>query len=212
MRTTAPNVITELLERRLVYKLESACILRQKVTEPEDYPILDSVCKDYLYMRDTGVFIDDVAVARMTQDGAVFTGMEAEFTLPVSQGPHHFTELSFSGDFVRARLDSNGNVPRIPPFRYGAEVAHTHLDWRYKLRVTQVGKQSDVAANETATKGYTMLNASVDYHANVLGSDLTLFGKANNLLDKEVRNHASVLKDVAPEAGRNIVLGLRLEF
>ena len=168
--------------------------------------------KDYLYMRDTGVFIDDVAVARMTQDGAVFTGMEAEFTLPVSQGPHHFTELSFSGDFVRARLDSNGNVPRIPPFRYGAEVAHTHLDWRYKLRVTQVGKQSDVAVNETATKGYTMLNASVDYHANVLGSDLTLFGKANNLLDKEVRNHASVLKDVAPEAGRNIVLGLRLEF
>ncbi|MDP4640757.1 MAG: TonB-dependent receptor, partial [Pseudomonadales bacterium] len=168
--------------------------------------------KDYLYMRDTGVFIDDVAVARMTQDGAVFSGIEAEFTFPVSQGPHYFTELSFSGDFVRARLDSNGNVPRIPPFRYGAEVAHTHLDWRYKLRVTQVGKQSDVAVNETATKGYTMLNASVDYHANVLGSDLTLFGKANNLLDKEVRNHASVLKDVAPEAGRNIVLGLRLEF
>ena len=51
MRTTAPNVIAELLERRLVYKLESACNLHQKVTEPEDYPILDSVCKDYLYMR-----------------------------------------------------------------------------------------------------------------------------------------------------------------
>ena len=168
--------------------------------------------KDYLYMRDTGVLIDDVAVARMTQDGAVFSGVEAEFTFPLSQSAQHFTELSLYGDFVRARLDSSGNVPRIPPLRYGAEVVHSHSDWRYKLRVTQVGKQSDVAVNETSTKGHTMVNASIDYHTNVLGSDLTLFGKANNLLDKEVRNHASVLKDVAPEAGRNLVLGLRFAF
>lgn len=168
--------------------------------------------KDYLYMRDTGIFFEDVPIARMTQDDAVFTGVEAEFTFPVSQGARHFTELSLFGDYVRARLDSNGNVPRIPPMRYGAEIVHTHSDWQYKLRLTQAAKQSDAARNETATKGYTMVNASVDYHTNLLGSELTLFGKANNLLDEEVRNHASILKDVAPEAGRNLVLGLRFEF
>jgi iron complex outermembrane receptor protein len=80
------------------------------------------------------------------------------------------------------------------------------------LRVTQVAKQEDAALNERPTNGYTMVNASVDYHANLLGNELTLFGKANNLLDEEVRNHASLLKDVAPEAGRNVVLGLRFEF
>jgi iron complex outermembrane receptor protein len=168
--------------------------------------------KDYLYMRDTGVYVDDVQIARMTHDDAVFTGVEAEFSLPISEGQRHFTELSVFGDYVRARLDANGNAPRIPPMRYGAEVVHTHSDWQYKLRVTQVAKQEGTALNERPTNGYTMVNASVDYHANLLGNELTLFGKANNLLDEEVRNHASLLKDVAPEAGRNVVLGLRFEF
>lgn len=168
--------------------------------------------KDYLYMRDTGVYIDDVQIARMTQDDAVFSGVEVEFSMPVSEGDRHLTQLSLFGDYVRARLDVNGDVPRIPPMRFGAEVAHTHSDWQYKLRVSRVTKQTDVALNERPTNGYTLVNASVDYHAHLLGSELTLFGKANNLLDAEVRNHASVLKDVAPEAGRNLVLGLRFEF
>lgn len=167
---------------------------------------------DYLYMRDTGVYIDGVQVARMTQDDALFTGVEAEFSLPISQGAVHLTELSVFGDYVRARFDSNGNVPRIPPLRYGAQLAHSHADWQYKLRVTRVAKQSDAALNERSTNGYTLVNATVDYHAKLLGNELTLFGKANNLLDEEVRNHASILKDVAPEAGRNLVVGLRYEF
>jgi iron complex outermembrane receptor protein len=41
---------------------------------------------------------------------------------------------------------------------------------------------------------------------------MTVFAQGSNLLDEEIRNHVSVLKDVAPEAGRNLVLGLRLEF
>lgn len=167
---------------------------------------------DYLYMRDTGVYVGGMQIARMTQDDAVFTGIEAEFSLPISEGEVHLTELSLFGDSVRARLDTNGNVPRIPALRYGAQLTHTHSDWQYKLRLTRVANQSDVALNESSTNGYTLMNASVDYHANLLGNELTLFGKANNLLDEEVRNHASVLKDVAPEAGRNLVLGLRFEF
>ncbi len=167
---------------------------------------------DYLYMRDTGVYVDGVQIARMTQDDALFTGVEAELSMPISEGERHTTELSVFGDYVRARLESNGNVPRIPPLRYGAQLTHSHLDWQYKLRVTRNAKQSDVALNEGPTNGYTMVNASVDYHANLIGKELTLFGKANNLLDEEVRNNASVLKDVAPEAGRNLVLGVRFEF
>lgn len=167
---------------------------------------------DYLYMRDTGVYVDGVQIARMTQDDALFTGVEAELSMPISQGERHFTDLSVFGDYVRARLDSNGNVPRIPALRYGAQLAHSHSDWQYKLRVTRVAKQSDAALNERSTNGYTLVNATVDYHAKLLGNELTLFGKANNLLDEEVRNHASILKDVAPEAGRNLVVGLRYEF
>lgn len=168
--------------------------------------------KDYLYMRDSGVYVDDVQVARMTQDDAVFKGVEVEMSMPVSRSDRHLTELSLFGDYVRATLDKGGNVPRIPPLRVGAEVSHSHANWQYKLRLTQVSAQKDVALNETDTKGYTLLNVSVDYHALMGERELTVFGKANNLLDESIRNHTSMLKDVAPEAGRSLVLGVRFEF
>jgi iron complex outermembrane receptor protein len=132
--------------------------------------------------------------------------------MPVSQSDQHFTELSVFGDYVRASLDDNGNVPRIPPLRYGAQISHTHSNWLYKLRVTQVAEQSKVATNELASDAYTQVNASVDYHPNWRGGEFTLFAKANNLLDETIRNHASILKDVAPEAGRSLLIGLRFEF
>ena len=177
-----------------------------------DINIFYNDIKDYLYMRDTGVYIDDVQIARMTQDDAVFKGIEAEFSMPISQSDHHFTELSVFSDYVRASLDNNGNVPRIPPLRYGAQITHSHSNWLYKLRVTQVDEQSKVAVNEMPSDAYTQVNASVDYHADWQGGEFTLFAKANNLLDESIRNHASILKDVAPEAGRSLIVGLRFEF
>lgn len=51
MRETAPTVVAELLQRRMIYSLESAYVLQTEIMEPEDYPILDSACKDYLNLR-----------------------------------------------------------------------------------------------------------------------------------------------------------------
>jgi iron complex outermembrane receptor protein len=167
---------------------------------------------DYLYLRDSGALVDDVEVAYVTQDDAVFRGVEAEVSFPLFSYDEAATQMTLFGDYVRARLDGDGDVPRIPAMRVGAEVTHTHNDWLYKLRATRVAKQTDVALNESETDGYTLLSASVDYHATVFGQEMTVFAQGSNLLDEEIRNHVSVLKDVAPEAGRNLVLGLRLEF
>ena len=168
--------------------------------------------KDYLYMRDTGVYVDEVQIARMSQEDAVFRGVEVEMSMPVSRNDRQMTQLSLFGDYVRATLDSNGNVPRIPALRVGAEVSHAHSNWQYKLRATRVSAQKKTALNETSSGAYTLLNASVDYHVSSGEQALTIFGKATNLLDEKIRNHTSVLKDVAPEAGRALVLGMRFEF
>ncbi len=167
---------------------------------------------DYLYLRDSGALVDDVEVAYVTQDDAVFHGVEAEVSFPLFSYDEATTQMTVFGDYVRARLDGDGDVPRIPAMRVGAEISHTHNDWLYKLRATRVAKQTKVAMNESETDGYTLLSASVDYHATVFGEEMTVFAQGSNLLDEEIRNHVSVLKDVAPEAGRNLVLGLRLEF
>lgn len=167
---------------------------------------------DYLYMRDTGVLEDDIEIAQLTQEDAVFRGIEAEVSLPLSRSDLQQTRLSLFGDFVRADFERGGNVPRIPALRYGAEISHAHEEWQYKLRATRVAKQSDVALNETETDGYVLVNISVDYHAPLFGQEATMFGKISNLLDERVRNHTSLLKDVAPEAGRSVEFGLRFEF
>ncbi len=167
---------------------------------------------DYLYMRDTGEFEDDIALARLTQEDAVFRGIEAEVSLPLSRSNLQQTRLTVFGDYVRADFERGGNVPRIPALRYGAEISHAHEEWQYKLRATRVAKQSQVAVSESETDGYVLVNVSVDYHVPLLGQEATMFGKISNLLDERVRNHTSILKDVAPEAGRSVEVGLRFEF
>ena len=42
--------------------------------------------------------------------------------------------------------------------------------------------------------------------------NLEAFKRANNLLDEEIREHASFLKDIAPMGGRSLMIGLRGEF
>jgi iron complex outermembrane receptor protein len=39
-----------------------------------------------------------------------------------------------------------------------------------------------------------------------------LFAKANNLLNQEIREHTSFLKDIAPAGERSILVGLRADF
>jgi iron complex outermembrane receptor protein len=52
-----------------------------------------------------------------------------------------------------------------------------------------------------------------DYHIDVgETASLFLFAKGNNLLDERIRNHVSLVKDIAPAPGRGAEVGLRLEF
>ena len=61
------------------------------------------------------------------------------------------------------------------------------------------------------TDAYTNVSMMATYK---LPTQLNLeaFTRANNLLDEEIREHASFLKDIAPMGGRSIMFGLRGEF
>ena len=39
-----------------------------------------------------------------------------------------------------------------------------------------------------------------------------LFAKAKNLLNQEIREHTSFLKDISPAGERSVLLGLRADF
>jgi iron complex outermembrane receptor protein len=80
-----------------------------------------------------------------------------------------------------------------------------------RLDVLRAFKQDRTNNNELATDGYTNLSALATYKLPTK-LNLELFAKANNLLDQEIREHASFLKDIAPQAGRSLLLGLRADF
>jgi iron complex outermembrane receptor protein len=42
--------------------------------------------------------------------------------------------------------------------------------------------------------------------------ETVVFLKGGNLLDREIRNSSSLLRDIAPEPGRNIEVGIRARF
>jgi len=168
---------------------------------------------DFIYLFDTNSFVNDVEISRYRQEKAKFKGVELQLSLPLYRTGAHHSNLTLFSDYVDARFKNSVNMPRIPPWRYGFEWAHAHVDWSLKLRWSQAGAQSNYAPNETRTSDYQLLSLYGDYRKSLSSSvSLLVFAKGHNLLNESIRYHTSLLKDVAPAPGRGVEVGLRLEF
>ena len=104
-------------------------------------------------------------------------------------------------------------MPRIPPQRLGLGADWDHRSWAGNLIWIRAGDHSDTAEYETPTPGYDMLNAEISYRFGFdSGAGMELYLKGQNLLNEDIRNSTSFLKDQAPQIGKNFVLGVRLSF
>jgi iron complex outermembrane receptor protein len=174
---------------------------------------------DYVYLAFTGANQDDVLIANYEGRDAEFYGLEATIDFPLAATDDFVVEGRVIADLVRGRFDTgvgadlNRNVPRISPARIGVELDWVSTNWTAGMRMTRVFQQGDNADYELQTPGYTSVSAYADYHWNYSrGDELTLFVKADNVLDAKIRNHVSFLKSVAPEPGRAFRLGVRYEY
>lgn len=147
----------------------------------------------------------------MAQTNATFYGAEAEITFTLK--PDHL-DLRLFTDYVRAKLDqNNGNVPRTTPQRFGLELTYQMGPWAANLTTIHVLRQNKLAALETSTASYTLLNLEASYRIKKTKSNgIRLFVQGKNLLDEEIRTHTSFLKNFAPLPGRALVAGIRGDF
>ena len=101
----------------------------------------------------------------------------------------------------------------MPPLRIklGANYYHDQL-FRFRLEAQHVFEQDKTAEYETATDGYTMLNAYVSKDIDYKGQSVELFLRGTNLLGEKARNHVSFIKDVAPLPGASAMAGIRVRF
>ena len=164
--------------------------------------------KDFIYAKNLNEIIDNLDAYVYTQAKATFKGFETELKIPFAQ----FWNLRLFTDQVRATLDEGGDLPRITPERIGASLDVEFNQWSANLSATHSAKQNHPGDNEAATDSYNRIDARVDYTFKYGGTDYTLFLKANNVTNEEIRNASSYLRDIAPEAGRNIQIGARVNF
>ena len=162
---------------------------------------------DYIYAQTLDRY-KDFRLVQYTQDKARFYGAEAEANYQISS----IYKLGVFGDYVRGKID-NENAPRVPAGRLGTKVNADFGDgFSGSAEYYHVFQQDKIAAYETDTQSYNMLNLGVAYsgqYSNV--GDYRVFLNANNLLDDQVYQHASFLSTI-PQVGRNFTVGVNFSF
>lgn len=156
---------------------------------------------------------DDVRLlVAQVQDDAEFMGFELEGVVHALEGDSGSLDIRLWADYVEGKRTDNVNLPRITPWRFGAGMTYFQDPWYATLSYTRVNKQNDIALFETPTAGYDLLNLYASYRLSQVGNNVTLFARASNLLDEEIRRHTSFVKELAPLPGRSGIVGVRLSF
>ena len=147
-------------------------------------------------------------IAQFSAVRAVFKGLEAEGKVNIVDN----LDLTVRGDYVLAKDESNHDyLPRIAPLRLGAGLRYQLGNFSARVDALHAFNQSHTAEAELKTDGYTDVSALVAYKLPIK-FNVELFAKANNLLNDEIRAHASFLKDIAPAGERSLLIGARADF
>ena len=192
---------------------------------------------DFIYLSATGVEEEGLPVRLWTQSDATFRGAEAEAKIRLADGMSGAWDLRLFGDYIRAELDGSGsrtvafevphgdhthpydvqilqggNLPRIAPMRFGADLAWSLDGWRAALGAVRYSRQDDVAQGEASSPGYTLVDAHLGYRWDNPQASWEVFLDGRNLTNEDARPHTSLLRDYSPLPGRGIGFGIRAYF
>lgn len=165
---------------------------------------------NFIFETATGAVQGGLPVFQTSQANARHYGFEVEASAKLATIGKFAINLDGVADATRARLASGAPLPRIPALRLlgGLEALSDTVNGR--VEVEWVDSQNRIAAFETTTASYTLVNASLGFKplGEQGGVNITL--SANNIFDVVARRHASFLKDFAPLSGRDIRISARV--
>ncbi len=168
---------------------------------------------NYIFQAATGAQEDELPVFQYFQRGATYWGVELGANVLLGYVGTWRVNFDAVADYVRATIsDGGGPVPRIPPLRLLGAIEAESPNADARLEVERVFGQDRIAAFETPTDGFTLVNASVTWRPWGRRGPASFSLSANNLFDVEARRHASFTKDFAPLGGRDFRLSARVSF
>jgi len=167
---------------------------------------------NFIFQAPTGAVRDALPVFSYREGKADYYGFElqADAKLGGFAGIDWGAELVT--DAVRATIRNFGPAPLIPPLRVIGAITGSRGQVDGRIEVERDFAHNRTAPIETETPGFTLVNASLDWHPFAAKPELTLSLQGNNLFDVDARRSTSLLKDFAPLAGRDIRLSARIAF
>jgi iron complex outermembrane receptor protein len=194
-----------------------------------DIALYHSRFSNFLYKADTGFVCgeefqscgapgipgveDELRQIVYLQVDTTFTGSEASAAYRAFEWPHGHLTLGVRYDQVAAEFDTGGNLPRIPPRRWGGSISLGNGAFHGRLSALKVDNQNEVADGEVPTPGYLDISFETAYRietVNGLHVDIGITGA--NILDQEMRNHVSFKKRDVLMPGQRLRLFARAQF
>ncbi|MSS76291.1 MAG: TonB-dependent receptor, partial [Methyloglobulus sp.] len=187
-----------------------------------EFDLFHNWAVDYIAQQRSGQFVDQdgnpcvvdcIPLVTATQNNATFKGYEAKLIFPMMENHYGFLDLTLFSDYTRGQFENGSDVPRMPPLRYGLQLDYGKNDLTSYLRFTRAESKTHAGDFETPTGSYFLLNVGAQYKIKAYkDAELMLFAKGNNLLDENIRNSTSYLRNFAPEAGRGAEIGFRVSY
>jgi len=147
------------------------------------------------------------------QADAIFKGYEGKLVFPIAEMGRRTLDLTLFSDYTNGTFVTGGAVPRMPPLRFGLQWDYTDKSWSANVRFTRGAAQDHPGANDSTTPGYNLLTMGAEYKIKDFhDSKIMLFLNGNNLLNENIRNSVSYLRNFAPEPGRGAQLGIRISY
>jgi iron complex outermembrane receptor protein len=189
-----------------------------------EFDLFHNWASNYIYQQRNGQFVTEEGdicppdtacspVVITDQTDAIFKGFEGKLIFPLMENHHGLVDLTLFSDYTRGQFTNGIDVPRMPPLRYGLQLEYIKDKLATNLRVTRAEVQKYAGQFEAPTPGYVLLDLGVLYQIKTSQDiQLVAFAKGSNLLNQNVRNSTSYLRNFAPEPGRGAEVGIRASY
>ncbi|WP_288830876.1 TonB-dependent receptor [uncultured Paraburkholderia sp.] len=181
--------------------------------------------KNYLTEYNTGRLVDDDdQVVAPGTDGALneaayrgvraeFYGIELDGKWRVYRHGAHAVDFSLVGDYTHARnMDTCEPLPRISPLRATVAADYGYGPFGARAEVEHAWAQHRAPQNDLPTASYTKVDLVLTYRLHVGATNWLAYVRGDNLTNQDIRYASSVVRDIAPEGGRSVMVGLRTTF
>ncbi len=221
------------LNKEVGYNLDLGYRFRQDWMQAE-FNLFHNWVSDYIYLAYTGELYGEpheehadagedsedhhhgegLPILATRQADATFKGFEGKLVFPLMENHYGLLDLTLFSDYTRGQFVNGQDIPRMPPLRYGLQLDYAFNEHgAVDLRLTRGEPQDNPGDRETPTPGYLRLDIGTRYQVKAFDTaQLLVFAKATNLLDENIRNASSYLRNFAPEPGRAAQLGLRVSY